>query len=78
MRFFSYREAFIFYFVNYTIKQMWLCHLITGEIAWHQPQSVQMKKVMVFVPKNERTFRTAFWDVSETECLTVEKAPLKF
>ena len=60
---------------------MWLFNTTTGEMAWHQPQNVpQMQKLLVFVPKNERTFYTMFWHASETQCVqdSVTKAPLRF
>lgn len=58
---------------------MWLFHLVTGEVAWHQPQNVQMEKILVFVPKNERTFYTRVWRTEETQCVqdSPMKAPLK-
>jgi hypothetical protein len=59
---------------------MWLFHVESGEVAWHQPQNVEMKKLMVFIPKNEHTFYVKFWDQADTKCVmdSVSKPDLKF
>jgi hypothetical protein len=59
---------------------MWLFHLVSGEVAWHEPQNMQMQKLLVFVPKNDRTYYTKFWFSHETQCVQdcPMKAPLTF